>query len=124
VIAVGTKRCDEESGVVVEGIVTGDGEQEVFLNILILRTPDLLTSFVDDGVLMWVVSNGGGARWGSEEVGEELGFWGDGERKVGEDRSGQGGGGDDGNGGFNDGRREVFDGDVGEGDSLDNFFEL
>jgi hypothetical protein len=57
-------------------------------------------------------------------VGEEFGFRGDGEREVWEDRSGQGGRGDDSYGGFNDRRREVLDGDVGEGNSFDNFFEL
>jgi hypothetical protein len=57
-------------------------------------------------------------------VGEELGFRGDGERKVGEDGSGWGGGGDDSDGSFNDGWREILEGDVGEGDSFDNFFEL
>jgi hypothetical protein len=63
--------------VVIEGVVTGDGEQEVLLDIFVLRAPDLLTSFVDDGVLMGVVGNGGGARRGGKEVGEELSFRGD-----------------------------------------------
>jgi hypothetical protein len=57
-------------------------------------------------------------------VGEELGFRGDGERKVRKDGSGQGGGGDDCDGGFNDRRREILKRDVSEGDSFDNFFEL
>jgi hypothetical protein len=57
-------------------------------------------------------------------VGEELGFRGDGERKVGEDGSGRGRRGDDSDWGFNDGRREILEGDVSEGDSFDNFFEL
>jgi hypothetical protein len=43
---------------------------------------------------------------------------------VGEDWSRWGRRGDDGNGGFNDGQWEVLDGDVGEGDSFNNFFEL
>jgi hypothetical protein len=57
-------------------------------------------------------------------VGEELGFRGDGEREVGENGSGRGGGGDNSDGGFNNGRREILEGDVSEGDLLDNFFEL
>jgi hypothetical protein len=124
VIAVSTERRDEEGGVVIEGVVAGDGEEEVTLNILVLWAPDFLAPFVDDGILVWVVSNGGGAGRGSEEVGEELGFWGDGERKVGEDGSGQGRGGDDGDGGFNDGWWEVLVRDVSKRDSFDNFFKL
>jgi hypothetical protein len=73
---------------------------------------------------MRMVGDGSSTGWGSKEIREELGFRGNGEWKVGEDRSGRGGGGDDGNGGFNDGRREILDGDVGEGNLFDNFFEL
>jgi hypothetical protein len=102
----------------------GDGEEEVFLDIFVLWASDLLTTFVDDGVLVRVVGDGGGAGRGGEEVREELSFRGDGEREVGEDGSGRGRGGDDSDRGFNDGRREVLEGDVGEGDSFDNFFEL
>jgi hypothetical protein len=76
--AVSTEGCDEEGGIVVEGVVAGDGEEEVTLNIFVLRAPDFLTSFVDDGVLVRVVGNSGGAGWGGEEMGEELGFRGDG----------------------------------------------
>jgi hypothetical protein len=65
-IAVGAKRRDKKGGVIVEGVVLGDGEQEVFLNIFILRAPDLLTSFVDDGVLVRVVGDSGGTRRGNE----------------------------------------------------------
>jgi hypothetical protein len=103
VVAVSTEGGDEEGGVVVEGIVPGDGEEEVFVDILILRTPDLLTTFVDDGVLVRVVGNSSGTGQGSEEVGEEFGFWGDREWEVGEDRSGRGRRGNDSNGGFGDG---------------------
>jgi hypothetical protein len=124
VIAVGTERCDEKGGVIVESVVPGDGEQEIFLDILVLWAPDLLTAFIDDSVLVWVVGDSGGAGRGSEEMREELSFRGDGERKVGEDRSGQGRGGDDGDGSFNDRWREILKGDVGEGDSFDNFFKL
>jgi hypothetical protein len=109
---------------VVKGIIVGDGEEEVLVNVFILWAPDFLTAFVDDGVLMWVVGNGSGARQGSEEVGEELGFQGDGEQEVGEDRSRWGRGGDDSDWGFNNGQQEVFDGDIGKRDSFDDFFEL
>jgi hypothetical protein len=122
--AVSTEGRDEEGGVVVKGIVVGDGEKEVPLNILVLQAPDFLAAFIDDGVLMGVIGNGGGTGRGSEEVGEELSFRGDGEREVGEDRSGQGEGGDDSNWCFSDGRQEVFYWDVSEGDSLDDFLEL
>jgi hypothetical protein len=66
VITVSTKWCDEEGGVVVKGVVPGDGEQEIFLNIFVLWAPDLLTAFVDDSVLVGVVGDGGGTRWGDE----------------------------------------------------------
>ena len=48
----------------------------------------------------------------------------DGEGEFLEDRSRRGGRGDDGDGGFNNGGREVLDGDVSEGDTVDNFLEL
>jgi hypothetical protein len=51
---------------VVEGIVAGDGEEEVFLDILVLWAPDLLTSFIDDGVLMRVVGDGSSIGRGNE----------------------------------------------------------
>jgi hypothetical protein len=124
VVAVSTEGGDEEGRVVIKGIVPEDGEEEVFVDILILGTSDLLTTFVDDGVLVRVVGNGGGTGWGSEEVGEEFSFWGDREREVGEDGSGWGRRGDDGNGGFSDGWWEVFYGDVSEGDLLDDFLKL
>jgi hypothetical protein len=124
VVAVGTERGDKEGGVVVKGVVSGDSKEEVALNIFILGTPDLFTTFVDDCVLMRVVSDGSGAGWGSEEVGEELSFRGDREWEVGEDRGRQGGGGDDGDGGFNDGRWEILDRDISKWDSLDGFFIL
>jgi hypothetical protein len=124
VVAVSTEGCDKEGWIVVEGIVAGDSEEEVALYVLVLGAPDFFTVLVDDSVLVRVVGDGGGTRRGGEEVREELGFQGYGERKVGEDRSGQSGGGDDGDRSFNDGRWEVLDRDVSEGDSLDNFFEL
>jgi hypothetical protein len=124
VVAVSTEGCDKERWIVVKGVVAGDSEEEVALYILILGAPDFFTTLVDDGVLVRVVGDGSGTRQGGEEVREELGFRGYGERKVGEDRSGQSGGGDNGDRSFNDGWWEVLDGDVSEGDSLNNFFEL
>ena len=70
---------------------------------------------------------GEGARRGGPEVGEELVFGVERDDREGEflrDRSGRGGRGDDGDGGFNDGGREVFDGDVREWDAVNNFFKL
>jgi hypothetical protein len=109
---------------VVEGVKAGDSEEEVTLDIFVLGTPDLFAPFINNGVLVWVVSDGGSTGWGGEEMGEELGFWGDGERKVKEDGSGWGRGGNNSDGGFNDGRREVFYGDVSEWHSLDDFLKL
>jgi hypothetical protein len=76
VVAVGIEGSDKKGGVVVKGVVLGDGEEEVFLDIFLLQAPDFLATFIDNGVLVGVVSNGSGTRQGSEEVGEELSFWG------------------------------------------------
>jgi hypothetical protein len=116
--------CDKEGGMVVKGVISGDGEEEVLVNVFILGAPDLLATFVDDSVLVRVVGDGSDTRRGSEEMREELGFWGDREREIGEDRSGWSGQGDNGNGGFNDRWWEVLDGDIGKGDSLNDFFKL
>jgi hypothetical protein len=89
-----------------------------------LRRPDLLTAFVDDGVLMGMAVVGGGAGRGGKEVWEEFGFVEAGEREDGEDGSGWTWGGDTGDRGFGDGRWEVLDWDVSERDALDDFFEL
>jgi hypothetical protein len=123
-VAVGTEGRDKEGGVIVKGIVLGDGEEEVALNVFVLGAPDFFATFVDNGVLVRVVGDGSGAGQGGEEVGEELGFQGDREREVGEDGSGWGRGGDDGNRGFSDGWWEVFDRDVHERDAFDGFLEL
>jgi hypothetical protein len=55
-----------------------------------LWAPDFLTVFIDDGVLMGVVSDSSGARWGGEEMREELSFQGNREWEIGEDGSGWG----------------------------------
>jgi hypothetical protein len=68
--------------------------------------------FVDNGVLVRVISDGSGARWGGEEVGEEFCFRGDREWEIREDRSRWGRGGNNGNGDFDDGQWEVFNGNV------------
>jgi hypothetical protein len=124
IVAVSIERCDEEGGMVVKGIVTGDGEKEVFVDILLLWAPDFLTAFVDNGILVGVVGDSSGAGWGSEEVREELGFWGKGEWEVRKDRSGWGRGGDNSDRSFSDGQQEVFYWDVGKWDTLNNFFKL
>ena len=92
-----------------------------------MGTPDLLTAFVDDGVLVRVDVVGEGARGGGPEVWEELVLGVEGDDRKGEfleDGSGWGGRRDDGNGGFNNGGREILNGDVREGDAVDNFLEL
>jgi hypothetical protein len=74
VVAVGIEGGDKVGGVVIEGVVLGDGEEEVLLDVFILGAPDLLTAFIDNGVLMGVVVDGGGTRWGSKEIREEFSF--------------------------------------------------
>jgi hypothetical protein len=122
--AVSSEGRDEEGGIVVKGVVAGDGEEEVTLDVLVLGIPDFFSAFVDDGVLVWVVGDSGSARWSSKEMREEFGFRGDGEWEVGENRSGRGGGGDDGDGSFNNGQQKILKWDVGEGNLFNNFFEL
>jgi hypothetical protein len=123
-ITVSAEWRDEVDGVVIKGIVLRDGEEKVLLDVFFLGTPDLLTAFVDNGVLMRVVGNGGGTRWGGKKMGEEFSFQGIREWEVGKDRSRWGGGGDDGDGSFDDRQREVLDGDISERDMLDYFLKL
>jgi hypothetical protein len=87
-VLVGAKGSDKVGGVVVKGIPQGDELEEVTLELFFLRGPDLLTAFVDDGVLVGVAVVGNGARRGSEEVWEELGFVKAGKREYREDGSG------------------------------------
>ena len=92
-----------------------------------MGTPDLFSAFVDNGVLVWVNVVGKGAGRGSPEVGEELVLGVERDDREGEflrDRSGRSGRGNDGDGCFNDGGREVFNGDVREWDAINNFLKL
>ena len=64
---------------------------------------------------------------GGPEMWEELVLSVEGDDREGElleDRSGRGGRGDDSDGGFDNGGREILNGDVREGDAIDNFLEL
>jgi hypothetical protein len=71
---MGTEGHDKVGGVVVNGIVPGDGEVEVMLDIFFLWASDLLTAFIDDSILMGVVGNSDSARQGGEEMGKEFSF--------------------------------------------------
>ena len=73
VVAEGAERDDEVWVILVKGVVLGDVYQEITFNIFILGGPNLFSAFIDDCVLVRVVV-GGGARWGSKKVREELGF--------------------------------------------------
>jgi hypothetical protein len=123
-VAVSMEGHDEEGWMVVEGVIVGDSEEEVFMNVFVLRTPDLLTVFIDNGVLVGVVGDDGGTGRGGEEMGEELSFQGNREWEVREFGSGQSGRGNDSDRGFSDGWQEVLDGDVGKWDMLNDFFKL
>ena len=77
--------------------------------------------------MVWVNVVGEGARRGNPKVGEELVLGVERDNREGEflkNRSGWGGRRDDGNGGFNNGRREILDWDIHERDTVDNFLEL
>ena len=92
-----------------------------------LRTPDLFSVFVNDGILMWVDVVGESAGRCGPEVGKKLVFGvarDDRERELLEGRSRRGGQGDGGNGGFDDGGWKVLNRDICEGDTIDYFLEL
>ena len=83
--------------------------------------------FVDDSVLVRVDVVGEGARRSGPKVREELVLSVEGDDREGEfleDRSGWGGQRNDGDGGFDNGRREVLNWDVRERDTVNDFFEL
>jgi hypothetical protein len=67
-VLVGTEGGNKVGGVVIEGVPQGDVLEEITLEVFFLRSPDLLTAFVDDSILVWVAVDGGGAGWGSKEV--------------------------------------------------------
>jgi hypothetical protein len=73
---------------------------------------------------MRVVGDSSSARWGSEEMGEELGFWVKREWEDRKDGNRQGRGGDDSDGSFSNGQQEILYGDISKQNMLDNFFEL
>ena len=92
-----------------------------------MRAPDFFTAFVYDGVLVGVDVVGEGTGRCGPEVREELVLGVEGDDREGEflkDGSGRSGRGDNGDGGFDNGRREVFDWDVRKRDTIDDFFEL
>jgi hypothetical protein len=62
VILVGMEGGDKVGRVVVKGVPQGDVLEEVTLEVFFLWGPDLLTTFIDDGVLVWVAIVSGGAR--------------------------------------------------------------
>src|SRR5712691_5691423 len=62
---------DEVGGLVVEVLVPGDVPQEVAVSKLVLGTPDLAASFVDDSVLVGVALLFQETRRRSEEMREE-----------------------------------------------------
>jgi hypothetical protein len=70
--------------------------------------------------LVWVVGDGGSAGWGGKEVREEFGFWGNRAWEVGEDGSGWGRRGNNGDRCFSDGWWEVLYEDVGKWDMLND----
>ena len=98
-------------------------DQEVSLYVFVLWGPNSFAVFVDDGVLVRVVI-GGDARWGSEEVGEEVCFWKNREAKDATRGGRWGRRRDDSNGGSSDRRQEVFYWDVRKWDALDYFLKL
>lgn len=73
VVMKGAEGSDKIWVVLVKGIILWNVHQEVVFNIFVLGGPNLLSLFVDDGVLVWVMVSGGAGQ-GSEELWEELSF--------------------------------------------------
>ena len=80
VVTEGVEWCDEIWVVSFEIVEFRDVHQKIALYVFVLGDPNFLSMFVDDSVLVGMVV-GGSTWWGGEEVGEELSFWEDGERK-------------------------------------------
>ena len=72
---VSPKRGDKRNGVVMEIVDTRKEAKEVTCYEFFLRDPELLTTVVDNGVLMGVAVDGVGTSGGVKEVGEEVGYW-------------------------------------------------
>jgi hypothetical protein len=61
-VTVGAEGGDKEGGMIVEGVIPGDGKEEVILDIFILGAPNFLAMLVNDGVLVQIVSDSYGIR--------------------------------------------------------------
>ena len=69
---VGPERGDKRDGVVMKIVDTREETKEVTCYEFFLRDPELLTTVVDNGVLMGVTVDGEGASGSVEEIGEEV----------------------------------------------------
>ena len=92
-----------------------------------MGTPDLFSAFVNNGVLVGVDVVGEGTGRGGPEVREEFVLGVEGDDRKGElleSGSGRGGRGNNCNGGFDDGGREVLNRDIREWNTFNDFLEL
>ena len=122
VVTKGAEGSDKIWVVLVKGIVLWNVHQEVVFNVFVLGGPNLLSLFVDDGVLVWVMVSGGAGQ-GSEELWEELSFGEDEEWKGMAGRSRRGRRWGSGNRSGDNRQREVLNWDVCKRDSLNDFLE-
>jgi len=65
---------DKGDRVVVEVNDVRKGAEEVLFNEFLLRYPKLLTTIINDGVLVGVTVDGKGTSRGMEKIGEEVGY--------------------------------------------------
>ena len=70
---IGTEQGDEGQGMGVEVRDTGDVPEEVAFDEFLLWNPKLLTTVVNNGVLVRVAVSDESASRGGEEVGEDIG---------------------------------------------------
>jgi len=70
-VSEGTERCDKEGGDIVKVLDLRDDAKGVVVDVLVLRTPDLLTTFINNCIQMWVSVCHFGARRLIEEVWEK-----------------------------------------------------